>query len=175
MLENQPWNGNTRELKNLIDTVISLENTSYITPSILRGHITPSLPAYQYTDIPADKTLVPIDRHYQGNLGGFGDEMALIFKTLLKIQNDVNDVKREVNYISDRIDSIEDNGSKTNTPDFSDEEFHKRLSNYNLESLEKTMIELALNKFHGNRRMAAENLGISSRTLYRKISDYNLE
>jgi DNA-binding NtrC family response regulator len=41
--------------------------------------------------------------------------------------------------------------------------------------VEKTAIAAALKEFRGNRRRAAEQLGIGERTLYRKIKAYNLE
>ncbi|MFW6276666.1 MAG: helix-turn-helix domain-containing protein [Bacteroidota bacterium] len=40
--------------------------------------------------------------------------------------------------------------------------------------MEKKLIEAALKKYNGNRRHAAHELGISERTLYRKIADYEL-
>ena len=40
---------------------------------------------------------------------------------------------------------------------------------------EVEMINKALNKYHGKRKQAAEELGISERTLYRKIKEYNIE
>ncbi|MFM7339802.1 MAG: helix-turn-helix domain-containing protein, partial [Bacteroidota bacterium] len=45
---------------------------------------------------------------------------------------------------------------------------------FNLEEMEKQLIQSALTKYAGNRRMAAKILGISERTLYRKITDYQL-
>jgi len=39
---------------------------------------------------------------------------------------------------------------------------------------EKDLIEKALHKFHGHRRRAARELGISERTLYRKIKEYDI-
>jgi DNA-binding NtrC family response regulator len=45
---------------------------------------------------------------------------------------------------------------------------------FNLEEMEKQLIQSALTKYAGNRRMAAKVLGISERTLYRKITDYQL-
>jgi len=41
--------------------------------------------------------------------------------------------------------------------------------------VEKAAIAAALTQFRGNRRKAAEVLGIGERTLYRKIKAYNLE
>ncbi|HKJ34148.1 MAG TPA: helix-turn-helix domain-containing protein, partial [Balneolales bacterium] len=43
-----------------------------------------------------------------------------------------------------------------------------------LEETEKYLIRLALQKFEGNRRKASEALGISERTLYRKLDQYEL-
>jgi len=44
-----------------------------------------------------------------------------------------------------------------------------------LEEMERRMIEKALQKHHGNRRLAAQDLQISERTLYRKIKEYGLD
>jgi transcriptional regulator with PAS, ATPase and Fis domain len=44
-----------------------------------------------------------------------------------------------------------------------------------LEEKEKTMIKKALEKYRGKRKNAAKELGISERTLYRKINEYNLK
>jgi transcriptional regulator len=46
--------------------------------------------------------------------------------------------------------------------------------NLNIEEMEKTMIQEAIKKFHGNKRLAAEALGISPRTLYRKLKEFNI-
>jgi DNA-binding NtrC family response regulator len=54
-------------------------------------------------------------------------------------------------------------------PDEFSQDFH-----FNLEEMEKQLIQSALIKYAGNRRMAAKVLGISERTLYRKITDYQL-
>ena len=49
------------------------------------------------------------------------------------------------------------------------------ITNLSLEDAEKEMISLALEKHSGKRKLAANELGISERTLYRKIKEYNLE
>ncbi|GAB5464736.1 MAG: sigma-54 dependent transcriptional regulator [Candidatus Kapaibacteriales bacterium] len=176
VLQNQPWQGNIRELKNMVDTIISMENTSYITPSILRNHVTPSLPAYEYTDIPADKTLVPVGKGYgRTNPGGFGDEMGLMFKTLLQMQHEISDVKREVIHISDSIERMEDKGNEIRDEKKKREDFDTILGNMDFQTAERYMIELSLKNNGGNRRKAADALGISARTLYRKIADYDIE
>jgi len=46
--------------------------------------------------------------------------------------------------------------------------------NLSIESMEKDLISKALKKYKGRRKDAAEELGISERTLYRKIKQYEL-
>jgi DNA-binding NtrC family response regulator len=47
--------------------------------------------------------------------------------------------------------------------------------NLNLNDLSKTMLEKALERNHGNRKKAATELGISDRTLYRRLKQYGLD
>ena len=47
--------------------------------------------------------------------------------------------------------------------------------NLNLNDLGKQMLEKALERNHGNRKKAAQELGISDRTLYRRLKQYGLE
>ncbi len=53
--------------------------------------------------------------------------------------------------------------------------FKNEVQNLSLTELEKKAILIALEKNRGNRRAAAKLLGISERTLYRKLIDYSLE
>jgi DNA-binding NtrC family response regulator len=48
-------------------------------------------------------------------------------------------------------------------------------SELNLKEVEKHLIKTAVEKFHGNKRMAADALGISMRSLYRKLQEYKLK
>ena len=61
----------------------------------------------------------------------------------------------------------------------SDEEFQPSViiddEPLSLEEREKFAIEKALKRHHGNRRLAAEELRISQRTLYRKLNEYGLQ
>ena len=67
--------------------------------------------------------------------------------------------------------------SMSTTPrhQFDDIEEVKEVESLNLEELEKRNIIRALQQSHNRRRVAAQQLGISERTLYRKIKDYGLE
>ena len=59
--------------------------------------------------------------------------------------------------------------------DTSNYEDHSAENNYSLIEMEKEMIMKALEKHHGKRRDAALDLGISERTLYRKIKEYDID
>jgi DNA-binding NtrC family response regulator len=59
--------------------------------------------------------------------------------------------------------------------DTSGYEDHSAENNYSLSEMEKEMIIKALEKHHGKRRDAALDLGISERTLYRKIKEYDID
>ena len=51
----------------------------------------------------------------------------------------------------------------------------KEQENLNLNDLSKQMLEKALERNHGNRKRAAQELGISDRTLYRRLKQYGLD
>ena len=51
----------------------------------------------------------------------------------------------------------------------------KEPENLNLNDLSKQMLEKALERNHGNRKKAAQELGISDRTLYRRLKQYGLD
>jgi transcriptional regulator with PAS, ATPase and Fis domain len=48
-------------------------------------------------------------------------------------------------------------------------------NNLSLEEHEKSLIKMALTKNDGNRKAAAKELGLSTRTLYRKLKDYDID
>jgi transcriptional regulator with PAS, ATPase and Fis domain len=63
------------------------------------------------------------------------------------------------------------NGSSVGNQNISPNAIQENLS---LEEMERRMIETALKKYHNNRRLAADELRISERTLYRKIKEYGI-
>jgi len=68
------------------------------------------------------------------------------------------------------------NNPSTNADDDGDYEVHEIIEeSLSLEEQEKDLIKKALDKHNGKRKYAAQELGISERTLYRKIKEYNIE
>lgn len=176
ILKSLPWPGNVRELRNLIETVITLEKTGYITPDLLRKYIPPALPAYEFQNVIPEASLA---RYFREEESGSASEMALIFRSLLELKAEIADMKITVNHILDVTDKIHRNTEnlsiqtyeevpQNDVPNFADTEM-------TLSEIERTMIESSLSKFDGNRRKVAQMLGISERTLYRKLKEYGLE
>jgi DNA-binding NtrC family response regulator len=174
MLEIQYWPGNVRELRNLIETMITLESATFITPDILRRHIAPALPPASRLPLADEVSLVPVT--------GYGEsgrpELELVFRTLLEIKNDISDIKRYLISFNSRFEDLKDKliSSETIEPlSFIQEADRLSDEELNLEEVEKKMIMQALKQFDGNRRQAAKALGISERTLYRKLVDYGIK
>jgi DNA-binding NtrC family response regulator len=174
VLQSLPWTGNVRELKNLIDTVLTLEKAAYLTPEVLRKYIPAALPAYESKPTETGQSLITLRNDEIGS-----NELLLIFKTLLDIKSDINEVKRNVfdlmNIVDKMSDSIDNMQIQTAQEIHSQDDILQNIESLRLDEIEKKMIILALKRFEGNRRQAADSLGISERTLYRKITDLGLE
>jgi transcriptional regulator with PAS, ATPase and Fis domain len=174
VLQSLPWTGNVRELKNLVDTIITLEKGALITPEILRHYIPPALPAYNIRQTPLEESLVQIPKD---NLSG--NELLLIFKSLLDLKSEITEIKRTVfelvlgfDKLNDSIDNLQ---IQTADEIKSQDDMLHDIESLKLVEIEKKMIILALNRSNGNRRQAADNLGISERTLYRKLTEFGLD
>lgn len=173
ILKSQNWDGNVRELKNLIETMLTLEAKEFIEAENVTKYIRPSLPFHNKNKSSAMVLTKPqVDEN--SNL-----ELGIIFRTLLEIKNDIQDLKHEVHYNTIKLDEIITNQNELiiQTADevVENDEMLKGFDTLNLETIEKRLIVYSLNRFEGNRRLAAKELGISERTLYRKLKQYNLD
>lgn len=174
ILRGLPWPGNIRELRNLVETIIQLEKTGYITHQIVNKYLPAALPPYHFTEQPKETSLLSMRKREEAQLG-----LEIIFRTLLELKKDIELVKISIDELNSRIDSM-----NSNIFELKPEAFHSiqdnNLPNFNvdemnLESIEKAVIQHTLKKFKGNRKHTAQSLGISERTLYRKLHQYNLE
>lgn len=173
ILKSLPWPGNVRELRNLIETIVTLEKGSYITPDLLTRYIPPALPAYKSAPQESDRSLVRIPAKDESQ----DFELRLIFRTLLELQNDISELRHGMEILAHKIDHLATRENVINISSDSDEakiETDTELDELRLDKMEKKLIETSLRRFNGNRRQAAEALGISERTLYRKISEYDI-
>jgi transcriptional regulator with PAS, ATPase and Fis domain len=191
MLQNYRWPGNIRQLKNITEQMSVIEQVREIDDRILTKY----LPDNQSIKLPAvyEKS---IDERT------FNTEREILYKILFDMKNDLNDLKGLVVEIMQKgveSDEVQQNHARTiqrlyqgsevanesvepknvnirrsGDPDIQDTEeiIEESLS---IEEKEKELISKALDKHQGKRKYAAEELGISERTLYRKIKEYKLE
>jgi len=189
MLLNYEWPGNIRQLKNVTEQISIIEKNREINADTLHKY----LPNYQEIKLPV--IYKSVDQKT------FSTEREILYKILFDMKNDMNDLKKLVLEIMQKgtdKTSIQKNNApliqklyKSIEPianqESSDHLEIKRPENSNIQdteeiieeslSLEKKEIELikkALEKHNGKRKYAANELGISERTLYRKIKEYNI-
>lgn len=171
ILKSLPWPGNVRELKNMIETIITLEKGNFITTRILSKYIPPALPAFESKDTEPRFSLVSLKAPDES----LNNDSALIFKTLLELKSDLNFLKQNMNELVLQIHKIKDSTDNLSFQKYEDFSFDSNSDdNFNLIENEKKLILSALKKFNGNRRLVADALGISQRTLYRKLQDYDI-
>ena len=181
--------GNIRELKNLAEQISILEINREINKETLKKYL------------PNNSNLPIIQNSFFKNENNENyNERDLLYKILFDVKNDVNELKKLVNSIlskNSRIEVSEDQKKLLTTPSLNINSDELTVENKNLkekenayqvvtevynenESLsiaekEKELIMKALSKNKNKRKSAAKDLGISERTLYRKIKHYNLE
>ena len=169
LLKNYRWPGNIRQLKNVAETITALESRP-ITP----GSEKIELSADQIRRyIPDERdTLLPSVAVSSNSGSSLSDEdKRMIVKALLDMKQEVDSLRKEVSDLK--------NGSSAPLPvppppAPEQEEAEWQEQNEEQLSIKKAtgdMIERALEKHGGNVKAAAEELGISERTVYRKIAD----
>ncbi len=190
VLQNYPWPGNIRQLKNLVEQLSVIETKREIDGFMLTSYLpqqSEKVPAvvganpdnfserelmYKFLfdmkkDLTELKKLV-IDVIGQGVSAPLNSDQTEVVNRIYQELNDsVSSIPRvlpapasEANYQIKSVDPYEIH-----------EEIEESLS---LEDREKELIQKALEKHRGKRKYAANELGISERTLYRKIKEYNL-
>jgi len=110
-----------------------------------------------------------------------GHELEFILRSLLDLKLQVEELRRRLDDHPQRVQVIElaDHSSVADLmPDGEGQDGEQPVvyrSGMTMAEVEKAAIEAALREYRGNRRRAAEVLGIGERTLYRKIKAYHLE
>ena len=176
MFENYRWDGNIRQLKNVTEQISLLEKDQrIITPETLSKYL------------PAQTTLPIIVK--DGNSADSISERDLLYKVLFDMKKDIAELRKTVDELSSgqiptttHIQQQHITPIKAtvidydNTQDAEVEYLQEKPSNDNLslQDKENEVIIKALRKYNGKRKEAAKELGISERTLYRKIKEYNI-
>ena len=191
MLMRYKWPGNIRQLKSITEqlSVLSAERT--ITPEILSRFIPQDQESTQLATI-----------HSTEGDHSFENEREILYKILFELRGNVNDMRREMGALKKQLNDVHSGSVTPQTtapltttqlapitplqpiqqePDLEDavaEEYvepEHELENLNLNDLSKNMLEKALERNNGNRKKAAQELGISDRTLYRRLKQYGLD
>jgi transcriptional regulator with PAS, ATPase and Fis domain len=190
LLLNYRWPGNVRQLKNITEQISIIEKERDITADILRN----------YLPVDATKNLPALFSKTEEN--SFSNEREILYKVLFDMKRDMTELKKLVldimenkeapitvdqakifrnlydaesgNYVSKENASKHihiDHEEKENIQDT--EEFVEE--SLSLEDKEIELIIKALERHNGKRKYAAQELGISERTLYRKIKEYDVK
>ena len=187
MLMRYKWPGNVRQLKNITRQISVLSPERTITPEILSRFI------------PQDRESTQLTVINKGGDHSFENEREILYKILFELRGNVNDMRREIGMLKKQIDDVQSKpttiiGTATMQPqsiptiqsmpqqqtveDAVAEEYVEpavEQENLNLNDLSRQMLVKALERNNGNRSKAAQELGISDRTLYRRLKQYGLD
>mgnify|MGYP001374905879 FL=1 len=187
VLEAYRWPGNIRQLRNLVEQLCVIENDKEIDAEVLKNYI----PEIDRSNLPA-RMETPVSK------GEFKTEREILYKVLFDMRSDISNLKTAVQSIikggplNDNTNehsiiphedlsnmepispSLEKNHEEISQETLDLEPSEESNSNLSLQDLEIEMIKRAIERHRGRRKEAAEELGISERTLYRKIKQYDL-
>jgi DNA-binding NtrC family response regulator len=194
VLLNYSWPGNVRQLKNITEQISIIENEREIVAVNLRNY----LPDYGGIKLPAlirkdeDKSFSS-EREILYKIlfemkSDMNDLKKLVFDLIRRGEIDVTFQEtnsRAIKNLFREAKEEPDNHNESEAPSV-DFPSHKTMNNIqdteeiieeslSLADKEVEMIKKALEKYNGKRKMAAGELGISERTLYRKIKEYGIE
>ena len=189
LLNNHNWSGNVRQLRNIAEQLSVLEEKREIPPSILNTYL---------TDVKISLPALVNERKEQND---FSNEREIMYKILFDMKKDLNDLKKITKHLNTDTQNL--NTSEKNNleklfeikssneevinkkPSYEDEQinqdkyhFAEEINEEETLSIHDKELELiikALERNNGKRKSAAKELGISERTLYRKIKQHDIE
>ena len=169
------WKGNIRELKNFVESIIVLEKGVRITSEMVEKQL-----GNKDRDISKNDAL-PVLTNQPADTA----ERELILRQLFLLRQDVEFLKQlaspsqsTVGTINTSLIDTDKDRIESNLHIDEDSEFfikNSSIGDMTIEDLEKEAIIRTLKFFSNNRRASAKSLGMSERTLYRKINQYGLE
>lgn len=192
LLTNYRWHGNIRQLKNITEQISIIEQNREISAVILTRY----LPDSVYS---RDLPVLYRSENEQKEIS----ERDLLYKVLFDMKKDINELKQvvgdllqndggskkaeqsntqlmrklhqNIDAVGNRVDNVQIHPSdkKPYSEPIHEPEVVVEES-LSIQEKEIDLIKLALARHHGKRKNAASELGISERTLYRKIKEYNI-
>ena len=185
------WPGNVRQLRNVVEQISILERGSVrITPQVLERYGITAGGGESFAMARIGKSGSEGGRHDWEN------QIKFLLNAVMQLRSEVEQLKNvafgaqddkpihqptlqlESKSLVPHYESPDLTDTRVPTvhiPDYDDAEDVTEEETLNIEEMEKRMIVRALQKSHNRRKVAAQLLGISERTLYRKINDYGIE
>jgi len=184
MLMRYKWPGNIRQLKSVTEQLSVLSAEREITPEILSRFI------------PQDQESTQLATIHSESDRSFENEREILYKILFELRSNVNDMRREMSTLKKQLEDVKGSNSATPlattqlspiqhmnpvTPTLEDavaEEYiepENEPENLNVNEWSRQALEKALERNGGNRKKAAQEMGISDRTLYRRLKQYGLD
>ena len=163
LLQESYWRGNIRQLKNLAEQMAVIELDHQINADTLRRY----LPQEENRQELVLRNPQPSqDRDYSHEIGILYNMVMQNKKDLEELKSRLSNRDAEIPVFRDTEDVLPSRTTEDIVPDEED--------NLRIEEVMKEKIVRALEKAQGNRKVAAELIGISERSLYRKIKEYGL-
>ncbi len=187
------WNGNIRQLRNVAEQLSVLEEKREVSSQLLKYYL------------PDFNSSLPALINKSNSSNDFSNEREILYKILFDMKKDLNDLKkitdhlksedRKPNFKENEINAFEnlqssiDSEKSAEIIDFSEKDptFNSNIDKYHfaeeikeeetlsIHDKELELIKKALERNNGKRKAAAIELGISERTLYRKIKQHDIE
>ena len=189
IIQNYRWNGNIRQLKNITEQLSVLEQERAINGAMISSYL------------PDPKNNLPALILENKSESDFSSEREILYKILFDMKRDLNELKKLTNNLkskevsrSETIDDVENfmpqSFHKLNTDSLNENEILESNQSQNkddkysfaeevveeetlsIQDKELELIIKALERNNGRRKAAAKEVGISERTLYRKIKQH---
>jgi transcriptional regulator with PAS, ATPase and Fis domain len=170
LIDNE-WRGNIRELRNVVEQLVVLSAVAQPgskQPQIRQSDVERVLGdgARAWQEPLRQLPLAPV-----GQLAQEQSERELIYRALIELRNDLNEIKEMIR----ANETVEPRALLHSAPSNSNHTFRADQKSFaTLEEREHDALKESLERSHGNRREAALALGISERTLYRKLKEQGL-
>lgn len=174
------WPGNVRELRNLVESLLTLKRGERVTAE----DVTRNLKNFKGVDDwdNEENIHLPVPTHLTPEQA----ERELLYRTLLSLKQDVTDIKHFLAAkfgINDGVHAVAGAGIEkklqphkvVETEVYNVDDMVTDRETMTVDEAEKDLIIKALRKYDGKRSLAAKSLGLSERTLYRKIKQYALD
>ncbi|MBR4391061.1 MAG: sigma-54-dependent Fis family transcriptional regulator [Bacteroidales bacterium] len=190
VLEDYRWDGNVRQLKNVTEQISIIEQQRIITDTVLERYLPNKI-----------ANALPVLFQREENADGLS-ERDLLYKVLFEMKHDIAELRNTVNELTNRSNTINTgyleqppvthyvdtmvtrvthHEPEAIEPDYTEIVPNEEVTpehtseSLSLEQNEIEMIKRALDKYNGKRKDAAKELGISERTLYRKINTFGIK